>query len=121
MCSRPPYVRARVCAAAAAHRLVADAYTDKRFHKTVDTQTGYRTKAVLCCPLLDARGGLIAVLQAMNPLHGGSFTTTDLQLLQFMQLPTSIALLNARLHKSLRSANESNSALVRVAMVVNEV
>ena len=36
-----------------------------------------------------------------------------------MQMPTAIALLNARLHKSLRAANESASSLVRVAMVVN--
>ena len=42
------------------------------------------------------------------------------QLLQFMQMPTAIALLNARLHKSLRSANESASSLVRVAMAVND-
>ena len=120
---RVPYSKGLVgsCAETKQPILVADAYSDKRFHKLVDTQTGYRTKAVLCSPVLDAKGELIAVLQAMNPLHGGAFTSMELQLLQFMQLPTSIALLNARLHKSLRSANESNSALVRVAMVVNEV
>ena len=40
---------------------------------------------VLCCPLLDANGELVAVLQAINPLHGGSFSPRDQQLLQFMQ------------------------------------
>ena len=158
---------------------VDDAYADARFNKDVDTHGGYRTRAVLCCPLLDAKGALVAVLHAINPLHGGSFTQREIQvcmrpariataslplpslpsasplpppharqmkgiahapcarwltrpapvsikplsrrpqLLQFMQMPTAIALLNARLHESLRTANDSASALVRVAMVVN--
>ncbi len=81
----------------------------------VDTETGFRTKAVLCCPMIDPKGNLVAVLQAINPLHGGTFSDRDLRLIRCMQMPLAIALLNARLHSSLRNANESSATLVRVA------
>ena len=42
---------------------VADAYDDARFNKAVDQETGFRTKAVLCCPTFDSSGQLIAVIQ----------------------------------------------------------
>lgn len=58
---------------------IEDAYVDKRFDKDMDTQTGFRTRAVICCPLLDANGALIAVIQATNPLHGGSFSQRELK------------------------------------------
>jgi GAF domain-containing protein len=45
---------------------VADAYEDPRFDRTVDTKTGYRTKSVLCLPVLDSKGRVVAVIQALN-------------------------------------------------------
>mgnify|MGYP002385948493 CR=1 FL=1 len=46
--------------------LVDDAYEDPRFDRTVDVKTGYRTKSVLCIPVTDNKGRVIAVLQALN-------------------------------------------------------
>jgi adenylate cyclase len=36
-----------------------DAYTDPRFNKEVDVQTGYRTRSVLCMPLYNRAGSNI--------------------------------------------------------------
>ena len=88
---------------------VADAYEDARFNPKVDEETGFRTRSVLCCPMIEPSGQLVAVLQAINPLGGGSFDDKELVQLQCMQKSISIALLNARLHQSLRAA-KSNSA-----------
>ena len=32
---------------------VKDAYRDDRFNKSVDLRTGYRTKSILCAPIID--------------------------------------------------------------------
>lgn len=98
---------------------VPDAYSDPRFNKLVDLYTGFKTTAVLCCPTFDAAGGLVAVIQAINPLHGGPFAERDILQLRCMQMPISIALLNARLHQSLRTAKHTSAYLVDVAVVVN--
>lgn len=48
--------------------LIKDAYSDPRFDRRVDASTGYRTTSVLCVPLKDAHGTVVAVLQAVNKL-----------------------------------------------------
>ena len=101
--------------------LARGSYSDARFHKEVDAQTGFRTSAVICQPLLDGRGQLVAVLQAINPLHGGAFSGRELQLLGFMRMPTSIALLNARLHSGARAAKAQSGNRARRAGVIGNM
>lgn len=44
-----------------------DAYFDPRFNRDYDIKTGYRTKSVLCVPVLDYRTrDIIGVIQALN-------------------------------------------------------
>lgn len=51
---------------------------DERFNDEVDTQTGYRTKALLCMPIKDAAGDVIGVAQVINKLGGDQcFTALD--------------------------------------------
>jgi len=64
---------------------IQDAYTDPRFDKSVDIKTGYRTKSVLCYPVIpESPGGdpnnqnsPIAVIQALNKVDGGCFDQED--------------------------------------------
>ena len=41
---------------------IDDAYLDKRFNREIDKKTNYRTKSVLCYPLIDKEGS-IAMIQ----------------------------------------------------------
>lgn len=45
---------------------IQDAYQDPRFNSSIDSITGYRTKSVLCLPILDENGQCIAVAEAIN-------------------------------------------------------
>lgn len=68
--------------AATGHSLnIPDAYTDPRFNDTIDKRTGYRTKNVLCLPILDENDECIAVAEAINKLSDGEnascFTKED--------------------------------------------
>jgi len=57
--------------------LIPDAYADERFYKEADKQTGFRTRSILCTPLL--RGDeVVGVLQILNPRDKESFEEEDL-------------------------------------------
>ena len=58
---------------------VADAYRDERFSRRVDMVTGYRTRQVICVPIKNQLGGVVAVLQCINKFgpHEAKFTYDD--------------------------------------------
>lgn len=45
---------------------VPDAYDNEWFNREFDLKTGYRTRSVLCLPLINNEGELIGVLQVIN-------------------------------------------------------
>lgn len=45
---------------------VPDAYDVPFFNRAVDKANGYRTKSVICMPIRNARGNIVAVIQALN-------------------------------------------------------
>ena len=59
---------------------VADAYADPRFHPAVDQATGYRTRSLLCMPLADGAGRVVAVMQLLNKRGHDGFEGRDEQL-----------------------------------------
>lgn len=56
---------------------IPDAYQDDRFNNEIDILTGYRTKALLCMPIKDDSGDVVAVAQVINKLDGDRFTEND--------------------------------------------
>ncbi|RNF00666.1 cAMP specific phosphodiesterase, partial [Trypanosoma rangeli] len=46
---------------------ISDAYADDRFNREVDKATGYRTKTILCMPVM-YEGSIVAVAQLINKL-----------------------------------------------------
>lgn len=47
---------------------IPDAYSDPRFNATIDQKTGYKTKSILCLPILNENGQCIAVAEAINKI-----------------------------------------------------
>jgi adenylate cyclase len=74
--------------------IVHDAYADPRFNQTIDEQTGFVTKSILCAPIKTVKGDMLGVAQALNKQHG-QFTTEDLALLEAMAMQAAIALQTA--------------------------
>ena len=73
--------------------IVNDAARDPRFTGRVDSRTQFRTRSILCAPLV-ARGRTIGVLEIINKL-GGRFTRADLALVLMLVEPCAIAIENA--------------------------
>ena len=74
--------------------IVDDAYADERFNRSVDEQTGFVTRNLICVPIKTVKGQLIGVVQALNK-EGGPFTQADQTLLESMATQAAIALQNA--------------------------
>lgn len=93
-----------------------DAYKDTRFFQGVDSQTGFRTRTMLCTPMRDKNKRIIGVFQILNK-HRGFFTREDEAFLAALSIPASLAIENARLH----AAEITNQRLERELEVAAEI
>ncbi|MCD6296351.1 MAG: GAF domain-containing protein, partial [Deltaproteobacteria bacterium] len=46
--------------------IINDAYNDSRFYAEVDKKSGFRTRNILCVPLVNRKGQCIGALQTLN-------------------------------------------------------
>jgi adenylate cyclase len=77
---------------------IDDAYQDPRFLSTVDEETGFKTKMVLCAPVINRKGEIIGVIEVINKKKG-NFDKEDENLLQALSSQLSVALENAQLYE----------------------
>lgn len=75
--------------------IIHDAYGDPRFDQSVDQETGFKTRSILCAPIRTAKGEVIGVIQALNKLKG-RFLKKDLSLLEAMTTQAAITLQSAQ-------------------------
>ena len=71
--------------------IIHNAYSDERFNNSVDEQTGYTTKSILCTPVRTVKAEIIGVIQCLNKKEG-EFTEEDLHLLEEMTTQAAVAL-----------------------------
>ena len=76
---------------------IPDAYDDPRFNRDFDKKTGYRTKSVLCIPLVTHEDRVVGVLQVINKAGGGPFGDYDISILNALSSHAAIVLDNAAL------------------------
>lgn len=85
--------------------IILDAYSDDRFNRTVDEQTGFTTKSILCAPVKTVKGELIGVIQVLNKKKG-EFDEEDLNLLEAMTTQASVALQSTQFVEKMKKSRE---------------
>ena len=85
---------------------INDAYNDPRFWSEVDKQSGFRTRNIVCVPLVNRKGDCIGALQALNRLPAGAFSEDDVELLTLMSHYAAIALENSKLYQEVKDYSE---------------
>ena len=73
------------------------AYQDTRFLPMVDEQTGFKTRMVVCVPIVNRKGDIIGVTEVINK-KSGAFNKEDENLLMALSSQISVALENAQLY-----------------------
>lgn len=76
--------------------VIDDCYNDNRFNPAMDKASGFKTKNMICSPML-RKNELVGVIQVMNKIGGENFTLTDLGFLEGLALSCAVAIENARL------------------------
>ena len=76
---------------------IPDAYEDPRFSHDIDRKTGYRTRSVLCVPLVTPSGSIVGVIEAMNKKGDGPFDGDDEESLRALGSHAALALETQRL------------------------
>jgi len=93
---------------------IEDAYEDPRFNREVDRKTGYRTRSILCMPLLHRDGSKLGVIQLLNK-KSGVFNKEDETFLVAFGNHASVFIEMAQLQKARFEALErSRSELERL-------
>ncbi len=91
--------------------IVNDAYSDPRFYAEVDKKSGFKTRNILCIPLINWRGKCIGALQALNKISG-DFTVDDKELLFSISNYVTISLENMKLFEELKDLNKARERTI---------
>jgi len=94
--------------------VVQDVRKEKRFSPKFDRITGFRTRSMICVPLI-LRGKTIGALQVLNKKSGELFTQIDVELLTSMSQQIAVAMENAKLYRRLEKKFELNARELKTA------
>ena len=91
--------------------VINDPYSDPRFFPGVDKINGFRTRNILCTPLVNRGKHCIGTLQALNK-RADEFSESDLELLKAASYYVTIALENARLYEELKALDKAKERVI---------
>ncbi len=91
--------------------IINDAYGDPRFYPGVDQKTHFKTRNILCLPLINRKGTCIGTLQVINKTSG-DFTSNDEELLLSASHYITIAFENARLYDDLKVLDKAKERVI---------
>ena len=94
--------------------VIQDVRKEKRFSPKFDRITGFRTRSMICVPLI-LRGKTIGALQVLNKKSGDLFTKIDVELLTSMSQQIAVAMENAKLYRRLEKKFELNARELKTA------
>jgi sigma-B regulation protein RsbU (phosphoserine phosphatase) len=80
--------------------LIEDCYLDPRFNQEYDKRSNFRTKSMICLPLV-RKDRLMGVIQVINKTGGQIFDADDLALFQILASQCAIAIENHQLTQKL--------------------
>lgn len=75
---------------------IDDCYTDERFNKDFDIATGFKTRNMLCAPMI-RKQDLVGVIQVINKKDETAFDQQDVDLFNVLASECALAIENARL------------------------
>jgi adenylate cyclase len=96
---------------------IHDPYSDERFNRSIDEQTGFVTRNILCVPIRTVKGEVIGVAQALNK-RKGRFTHRDLTVLEAMTTQGTLALQSAQFIERMKAVRAQEMEFVEVVSEV---
>ena len=97
--------------------IIADPYADPRFNKSIDEQTGFVTRNILCVPIKTVKGEIIGVAQSLNK-RKGDFADEDLDILEAMTTQGTVALQGAQFIERMKAVRAQEMEFVEIVSEV---
>jgi len=97
--------------------IIQDAYSDDRFNRSIDEQTGFTTRNILCVPIKTVKGEVIGVAQTLNK-RTGKFSRQDLNLLEAMTSQGTLALQSAQFIERMKAIRRQEMEFIDVVSEV---
>lgn len=85
---------------------LSDPYRDPRFNPAFDKRSDYRTRSILCTPMIGSSDNLLGVVQVLNKTGGEGFDQRDESLLEAFAAHAAVALERARTRDELERAHD---------------
>ncbi len=76
--------------------LIEDCYKDPRFNPEFDKKSNFRTKSMICVPMIH-KENLVGVIQVINKKNEGVFDERDLNIFRILASQCAISIENAKL------------------------
>ncbi len=77
--------------------LIEDVQNDPRFFSKVDSESGFKTKSMICAPLIGREGQTIGCLQVINHVDDRPFTEREVEVCEAVAAQAAVAIENSRL------------------------
>ena len=97
--------------------IIHEPYTDPRFNSSVDEQTGFTTRNIVCVPIRTVKGAIIGVAQSLNK-RSGDFIQEDLETLAAMTTQGTVALQGAVFIERLKALRAQEMEFVEIVSEV---
>ena len=91
---------------------IDNAYLDKRFNTEIDKKTNYKTRSILCYPLVDRHGECFGVIEAINKLIP-PFNIDDEELIKLLSYQANI------IFKSLNTYDDNRYLSLKLIIIIN--
>ncbi|XP_067841717.1 cGMP-dependent 3',5'-cyclic phosphodiesterase isoform X2 [Heptranchias perlo] len=83
---------------------IKDAYSHPLFYRGVDDSTGFRTRNILCFPIIDDANHIVGVAELCNKINGPWFTKFDEDLALAFSIYCGISISHSLLYKKVHEA-----------------
>ncbi|XP_067889146.1 cGMP-dependent 3',5'-cyclic phosphodiesterase isoform X2 [Heterodontus francisci] len=83
---------------------IKDAYSHPLFYRGVDDSTGFRTRNILCFPIIDDNNQIVGVAELCNKINGPWFTKFDEDLALAFSIYCGISIAHSLLYKKVHEA-----------------
>ena len=97
--------------------IINEPYSDPRFNSSIDEQTGFVTRNIVCTPIRTVKGAIIGVAQTLNK-RAGDFTQEDLDTLAAMTTQGTVALQGAVFIERLKALRAQEMEFVEIVSEV---
>ncbi|XP_045612684.1 dual 3',5'-cyclic-AMP and -GMP phosphodiesterase 11 isoform X1 [Procambarus clarkii] len=93
---------------------IADAYEDSKFDESVDENTGFRHRSVLCMPIKNTAGKTVGVVQLINKFDNLPFTKNDENFLEAFAIFCGMGIHNTHMYEKAITAMAKQKVTLEV-------